>query len=79
MFARCNNPNVWGFKYYGGRGIKVCKRWQEYENFLLDMGRRPGKGYSIDRINNDGDYEPGNCRWATAKQQANNQRRRRRE
>lgn len=76
MLSRCYNKNSHNYRRYGERGIKVCKRWQEYENFLIDMGRRPGKGYSIDRINNDGNYEPGNCRWATAKQQANNQRKR---
>jgi len=72
MLARCRDPNHRKYPRYGGRGIKVCKAWYEYANFLIDMGRRPGQGYSIDRINNDGNYEPGNCHWATAKEQANN-------
>jgi hypothetical protein len=74
MLGRCRNPKHQAYKNYGGRGITVCDRWLTFENFLADMGRRPSKELSIDRINNDGNYEPGNCRWATRKEQIANQR-----
>jgi hypothetical protein len=71
MRDRCSNANHSGYKYYGARGIQVCERWKLFENFLLDMGPRP-VGSSIERIKLDGNYEPGNCRWATAHEQARN-------
>lgn len=75
MRSRCNNPNSQGYKNYGGRGIKVCRRWDAYEQFAADVGPHPGKGWTFDRINNNGDYAPSNVRWATAKTQSRNQRR----
>lgn len=74
MISRCQDCKNNQWENYGGRGIKVCSRWRNFENFLADMGERPSKSHSIDRLNADGDYEPSNCRWATASQQGRNRR-----
>ena len=74
MKSRCFNPNHKNYLDYGGRGIKVCDLWLNFENFLADMGLKPTAKYSIDRIDNDGDYCPDNCKWSTQTEQVNNRR-----
>lgn len=74
IVSRCTDSNNKDWKNYGGRGIAVCERWRSFESFLADMGERPRNDLSIDRIDNEGHYEPGNCRWATPKVQMGNTR-----
>lgn len=74
MISRCQKPKTKMFEAYGGRGIKVCERWQNFDNFCADMGPRPSPELQMDRIDNNGNYEPGNVRWATRAQQSRNRR-----
>lgn len=76
MLRRCNNPNEIGYARYGGRGIRVCDRWKVFENFLSDVGDPPSPAHTMDRIDNDGNYEPSNFRWATMKEQCVTRRKR---
>jgi hypothetical protein len=74
MKQRCNNQNNVDYKDYGGRGIKVCDRWNDFANFIEDMGKCPSKNHSLDRIDNDSGYNPENCKWTTGKFQCNHTR-----
>jgi hypothetical protein len=76
MWQRTTNPKSIAYENYGGRGIKVCSRWESFENFFEDMGTRPQGKYSIERVDNDGNYEPTNCKWADYFEQARNKRKR---
>lgn len=74
MLDRCRRPTSTVWNYYGGRGIAVCERWSEFANFIADMGPKPTPQHTLDRVNNDGNYEPANCRWALREPQARNRR-----
>ena len=72
MRDRCNNPNNKKFDYYGGKGVSVCERWDDFTLFLDDMGHRPSRLHTIDRIDSGGNYDPDNCKWSTRKEQVRN-------
>ncbi|BCK59736.1 putative AP2-domain transcriptional [Staphylococcus phage vB_SauH_DELF3] len=73
MRYRCNNPNYHAYHRYGGRGIKVCKRWDDFNNFIKDMGKKPFKNAQLDRVDNNKGYAASTCKWTTPKDNANNQ------
>lgn len=74
MLDRCNNSNNDKYNHYGGRGITVCEEWRSFDRFYLDMGKKPSKTYTIDRIDTEGNYEPSNCKWSTVNEQVRNRR-----
>lgn len=74
MRSRCNNTKHHNYKWYGARGIKICERWNDFSKFVEDMGEKPSSRHTLDRTDNNGDYEPSNCRWATHLEQTHNQR-----
>jgi hypothetical protein len=74
MRQRCKNTKLWDFKYYGGRGIRICPRWDSVELFVSDMGKRPSPSHQLDRIDTNGDYSPDNCRWVEKYPQMQNTR-----
>jgi hypothetical protein len=74
MIQRCENPKKFGYEYYGGRGITVCERWHNFEDFYADMGDKPTPKHTLERNRVDGNYDPNNCVWATQKEQQNNKR-----